>query len=1172
MWIQRIAVLATLILSASARAFDRLPSQYQIQHWTEADGLPSNALQPNDVDASGYRWIATAQGLSRFDGRRFVTFNSSNTAAFPSDEVRTLKVLRDGRLLIALASGWILEKNGAQFVRRAALGTPVSSELIEAADGSVYLSSIALWRLPARGDMQQLLSPEETGSRVRLTSHAGRLFALDDYGRIASYDLESGERLGVRQIPGYLRGATTALHHDGRTLWISSSDQRMGLDVESWKVRRLTHHLGLVPSLMVTPGDGSAWIAGHAKQHALCRIGDLERDQHCEAIPVPASSGTGLQRDRDGALWLSTWDNGLFRISAPPILRFGLQEGVAENRVRSLLRLRDGRVLARSPNSAVAIDGLKVRPLAWPAMRNPGDRALALAQLPDGRLVRGRFLGIDVASAPDFSTWRDLSPPGVGQVDAYALHTDSAGNLWTAAGSLRRYAQGRWQTLQDRLSLAYAFVEDADGRLWVAMSDGIYRSRSRSDSTLERSDAPVPEGRFILMSAMRDSLGHLWFGGYECGVYRFDGKHWLHLTVSRGLPNDTAYAIVEDQQQRLWISHGRGLYTLSLREAERLQSQPKSLAQVRSYQSSDGLPVSGFNGGSGLAGLAHPDGQLYFVADSGVVRLNPEQLPQALTPPGVVLEEAWLDEQAVLVPAVLAPGVKRLALRLAAPAPGLAQRISLRYRISPLQPEWRALPSGGMLELQRLPPGDYQLHAQAGVDGSDWGDSYQLRFVQLPYWYQRPLLWWFTALTTAVMVYGLFRWRMAALRASNRTLQQTIDLRSAELAAERKRVLEAEAAQRESERVLHWHRVHKAQQEWAQLDHAARLAYALVARAGSAGASRAGLMRLLSQLDPGLAHWQSEELKAPLARLLACGALRCEGEDFFAAQDDWQLLPDLNLPLAELAARTQRRIGAYRMLERLGTGGMGEVYRALNVHDGSEAAVKVLHPEATHLPESRRRLQREGDIVSALAHPNLVRLLERGEYEGRLYLAMEYLAGSTLGQRIQERGAMPEGEVLAVLSAVASGLAALHAADVVHRDVHPNNIMLTLDGRVVLLDFGLARASEQSAITRAQTLLGTLPYLAPEVLRGEAASPASDLFALGMVGFELSCGQRYWRAAQTLDIVVEMAAYQGPQALRLEQVPERLRALLLRLLDPEPSRRDSARVWIRELELAIAAS
>jgi len=376
----------------------------------------------------------------------------------------------------------------------------------------------------------------------------------------------------------------------------------------------------------------------------------------------------------------------------------------------------------------------------------------------------------------------------------------------------------------------------------------------------------------------------------------------------------------------------------------------------------------------------------------------------------------------------------------------------------------------------------------------------------------------------------------------------------------------------EAERQLRWLRRHRALEEWADLDATARGVYAVLFH----GAGPASPKDILARLQAASAQdgrlWTLAEVDAALDRLRARAAVNADPDGRLTpAKPDWPLVPDLELPLAELIARASPRIGAYRVLERVGEGAMGEVFRAVNVHDGSQAALKLVHRDASANPETRRRLEREGELVSALSHPNIVRLLERGEHDGRLYLAMEYLAGKTLQDRLAEPPALTTGEAVDILCDIAAALAALHERGVIHRDLHPGNVMLVPGAPTRLLDFGLARASTSHTVTRADTLMGSLPYLAPEVIAGQPASAASDLFALGVIACECLSGQRVWRATQTLELLVEIARFEGPDASVLAGLPAALEALVRKLLDSDADKRGSAVVALHELHRATGA-
>src|SRR6185295_13578748 len=215
--------------------------------------------------------------------------------------------------------------------------------------------------------------------------------------------------------------------------------------------------------------------------------------------------------------------------------------------------------------------------------------------------------------------------------------------------------------------------------------------------------------------------------------------------------------------------------------------------------------------------------------------------------------------------------------------------------------------------------------------------------------------------------------------------------------------------------------------------------------------------------------------------------------------------------------RRARYLGPYRLLETLGEGGMGVVYRARHVVTRQPVALKAVHPRITAEEDARLRFLREAAILTRFDHPNIVRVFETGEISGRGFLCMEILDGRTLGALAREHGPLPPASAAAAIAVAAEALAEVHRHGIVHRDVKPENLFVAggepalpadLGGwrrRLKLMDFGLAQSVAREPSTAA--LLGTLPYVAPERLRGQAPDPRSDLYALGVVGFELATGR-----------------------------------------------------------------
>ena len=269
-----------------------------------------------------------------------------------------------------------------------------------------------------------------------------------------------------------------------------------------------------------------------------------------------------------------------------------------------------------------------------------------------------------------------------------------------------------------------------------------------------------------------------------------------------------------------------------------------------------------------------------------------------------------------------------------------------------------------------------------------------------------------------------------------------------------------------------------------------------------------------------------------------------------------------------LTAALPVAVGPYRVDGLLGAGGMGVVYRAVDPALGRPVAVKVLRPEVAARPGAAARFAREGRALAALAGDHVVRVYAVGEDAGRPYLAMERLDGETLAARL-DRGRLPVAEAVRVGREVAAGLAAVHAAGIVHRDVKPGNVWLDrATGRAVLLDFGLALAPDRGeSLTLAGGVLGTPAYMAPEQARGEPVGPRADLFSLGAVLYHALAGRPPFPGPTPAAVLTAVAVAIPPRLRRVNPaVPPALDALVARLLCKRPAGRPgSAEAVAREL-------
>ena len=201
-------------------------------------------------------------------------------------------------------------------------------------------------------------------------------------------------------------------------------------------------------------------------------------------------------------------------------------------------------------------------------------------------------------------------------------------------------------------------------------------------------------------------------------------------------------------------------------------------------------------------------------------------------------------------------------------------------------------------------------------------------------------------------------------------------------------------------------------------------------------------------------------------------------------------------------------ISHYKILEKLGEGGMGVVYKAQDLSLDRDVALKFLPSELTLDPEAKERFIHEAKAASALDHNNICTVHEIAETgDGQIFIVMGYYKGETLKNKI-ERGPLPVDEAVSITSQAAQGLAKAHEAGIVHRDIKPANIIVTKDGVAKILDFGLAKVSGRTLLTKSGTTFGTAAYMSPEQARGEAIDSRSDIWSLGVTIYEMLAGKR----------------------------------------------------------------
>jgi serine/threonine protein kinase len=265
-------------------------------------------------------------------------------------------------------------------------------------------------------------------------------------------------------------------------------------------------------------------------------------------------------------------------------------------------------------------------------------------------------------------------------------------------------------------------------------------------------------------------------------------------------------------------------------------------------------------------------------------------------------------------------------------------------------------------------------------------------------------------------------------------------------------------------------------------------------------------------------------------------SLRRDVESFLSSNDKVRSSFLQSAPNARLGLTKGTKLGDFEILSLLGSGGMGEVYRARDLRLERDVAIKVLPTFVSCNPERLRRFEQEAKAAAVLNHPNILAVFQMGKHEGAPYLVSELLEGETLREQVKH-GPMALKRVMDYGVQIAHGLTAAHERGIVHRDLKPENLFVTRDGRIKILDFGLAKLkhqesesqlSKETLDTEPGAVLGTVGYMSPEQVRGQTADHRSDIFTLGAVLYEMATGQRAFSGDSPADVMSAILTREPP--------------------------------------------
>ena len=816
----------------------RAVAQVTVDSWTAENGLPQNIIRAICQTPDGYLWLATFDGLVRFDGIRFRTFNRSNTAGIAGNRFGSLFCTVDGDIWAGTEGSGVTRYHSGAFTTYTVRDGLTSNTVLGITEGGGNLwmlvrNSVVEWR-PADQRFIPVKTPE--GKYFGVLSSDGRA-GFWKLGEKAFYVLAHGKRMQYSLPPGWGSSVPPIVGVDlGNRIWLATQKgQRSTLvngrwsNISSDSAVQSASHPRAGSRSAYRDSEGNVWYSNFLWSPITGWVQYLELPPATHPARIAFNT---LFEDREHNIWLSTEGQGLFRLHTPAIQVYSKAQGVSDPNVYSVYQSPDkaiwfgtrGGGLCRLKDEKIttftSADGLTSNAITaifedrsgvlWvgtetglACMRNDGAAPKRPFRNKFGitgdALVSGatiRAIHQDPQGAMWFGCDEGLIRLSRQPSDAWSTHGSNSGKLAQSSPSALPdcclHETGRWTLFTKKDGLATddvrVIIDGRDGALWVAGYGGLSWLHGGQVRTWTDHDG-LPSNS--IRALYEDGDGVLWIGTYDGGLGRFEKGKFTKYTVEQGLFNNGVFQILEDSRSNLWMSSNRGIYRVSKRQLNEFAAGKTSLVTSIAYGKSDGMRNVECNGGLGSAGVKTQDGRLWFATQDGVAVIDPEKLEPSPRPPPVAIETCLIDR----TPAVMADPVRLTAKNESVEIQytGLSltdpERIRFKYRMRGLDSNWVDAGMRRTAYYSHLPPGTYRFEVTAAHSDGEW--SYagaSLALVVLPRFYQTR---WFALSLSALGCASLWlawRYRLGQLERARAAQQAFSRQLIASQEKERKRI------------------------------------------------------------------------------------------------------------------------------------------------------------------------------------------------------------------------------------------------------------------------------------------------------------------------------------------------------------------------------------------------
>ena len=770
-------IAMALLLWAAVLAAPPAGADMTYRVFTADNGLPQNSVYAIDQTPDGYLWIATHDGLVRFDGHRMTVFNHAEVPEILSNRVLALTVDREGSLWIGTEDGGVTRmKDGAFRTFGAADGLPEAAvgAIQEDGNGAIWVST---QRGLSRFDGTRWSTPDDGKS---LAGEYQDLYSVGFWGPDGARLLDArGDWSRYELPPGLLPGRS---HERHGPCWLRAAPDAL-LRLERGTVTKFD-----VPHGPGPPSERFALAGGRGDRIWLVldeRLSVFEGGAwrtFTTSLPEAARAPFTLFEDAEGSLWIGS-EAGLVQAFTTPVRTIVPDAPPMEQRFYPIAEDVTGRVWGGTQSGSFRIAGERFE-------RYGVGGASAILPEPDGAVLLGTYGGEVIRMRTDGRVERVHDDPGT----IAALQRDRSGALWigTSDGVIRLDASGAVKKLGPAEGLAakrvIALLESAKGGMWVGCYGGLSRVDGEKVTTWKPADGLSSDK---IRALHEDERGALWIGTYDGGLTRLlDGK-LVKIRKHDGLFDDGAFSILDDGMGRLWMSCNRGIFAVPRAQLDDFAEGRAGYVTSRAFGRVDGMQSAECNGGYQPAGIRRGDGSLWFPTQRGIAIVDPSKVVANAVAPRVVIEAVASERRTHrIAPTVtLEPSENRLEVSFTATTFVRPEQARFRYRMEGLDDDWEEAGTARFARYSHVPPGRYVFRVVASNADGVWnreGASIGIRV--LPAWWQTL---WFRggAILAGIGVAGLGV-RSRFVRLKRRREEQDLFSRQliASQEAERKRI------------------------------------------------------------------------------------------------------------------------------------------------------------------------------------------------------------------------------------------------------------------------------------------------------------------------------------------------------------------------------------------------